>query len=534
MISRGSEYSGDHWLWREASLATDVASFLARAGAKLLDDLDASALHVRVIDVKPGSEEERGGGDDRGGDGGSRESCVDTLAAVRRGAVGVTQPNRGRYELSAAAAQRITSWLQAGLAVHSNERSGAGVTRDLLRGLDQDEVGWWMIPLAANSEALGVLLIAAKASVRERRLAAVSEPIAAVLATERSRRELRQAREAAEADKAAALARLHLRDMGEAIVGADSGLRGVMRQVEQVANTSAPVLILGETGSGKEVVARAIHERSARAQGPILRVNCGAIPPELVDSELFGHERGSFTGAAQQRSGWFERADGGTLFLDEIGELPLAAQVRLLRVVQDGMFERVGGTRSLKVDVRLVAATHRDLGAMVRARQFREDLWYRINVFVIRLPSLRERLDDIGALADHFAQLAARRFGVASLRVTPADLTLLKSYAWPGNVRELSAVIDRAAILGEGRRLDVERALGVRIEPAGPSEPAPMSDEEFPTLDAAMRLHIERALMRCHGRIEGPSGAARLLGLHPNTLRSKMNKLGVLWSQFRA
>ncbi len=516
MISRGAETSGDHWLWREASLATDVATFLARTGSKVLDDLDSNALHVRVIDVRSPDEGERDG---------ENEMYVDTIAAVRRGVVGVTQPSRGRHEVSAAAAQRIASWIDAGLAVHTSERSGSAVTRDLLRGLEMDEVGWWLIPLAANSEALGVLLISARASVRERRLAAVSEPIAAVLATERSRRELQQLRQAAEADKA------RLRDLGEAIVGADTGLRGVMRQVEQVARTSTPVLILGETGSGKEVVARAIHERSTHAQGPIHRVNCGAIPSELVDSELFGHERGSFTGAAQQRSGWFERADGGTLFLDEIGELPLAAQVRLLRVVQDGMFERVGGTRSLKVDVRLVAATHRDLGAMVRAGQFREDLWYRINVFTIRLPPLRERLDDIGPLADHFALLAARRFGVGGLRVTPSDLALLKGYAWPGNVRELSAVIERAAILGEGRRLDVERALGVRIEQNAPA--APPGDDEFPTLDAAMRSHIERALMRCQGRIEGPGGAARLLGLHPNTLRSKMTKLGVDWLQYR-
>ncbi len=530
MISRGSDYSGDHWLWREASLATDLASFLGSAGARLLNDLDANALHVRVIDARPAGDDERPA-DEHAGDAAPRE--LQTIAAIRRGVVGVTQPGRGRHEISGAAAQRIKSWIEAGLAVHANERGGSGVTRELLRGLEMDEVGWWLIPLAANSEALGVLLIAARASVRERRLAAVSEPIAAVLATERSRRALRQQREAAEADKAAALERLQMRDVGEAIVGADSGLRGVMQQVEQVARTGAPVLILGETGSGKEVVARAIHERSQRAQGPILRVNCGAIPSELVDSELFGHERGSFTGAAQQRGGWFERADGGTLFLDEIGELPLAAQVRLLRVVQDGMFERVGGTRALKVDVRIVAATHRDLGAMVRAGQFREDLWYRINVFVIRLPPLRERLDDMGALADHFAQLAGRRFGATALRVTAADLSLLKAYAWPGNVRELSAVIERAAILGEGKRLDVERALGVRIEAPAPSAPAG-DDAEFPTLDDAMRMHIERALARCGGRIEGPGGAARLLGLHPNTLRSKMNKLGVRWSQYRA
>jgi transcriptional regulator with GAF, ATPase, and Fis domain len=242
MISRGSDYSGDHWLWREASLATEIASFLGSTGARLLNDLDASALQVRVIETRTAGDSERPG-DEHAGEATARE--LHTIAAVRRGVVGVTQPGRGRHELSAAAAQRIKSWIEAGLAVHTNERGGSGVTRDILRGLDMDEVGWWLIPLAANSEALGVLLIAARASVRERRLAAVSEPIAAVLATERSRRELRQLREAAEADKVAALSRLHMRDLGEAIVGANAGLRGVMQQVEQVARTPAPVLIRG-------------------------------------------------------------------------------------------------------------------------------------------------------------------------------------------------------------------------------------------------------------------------------------------------
>ena len=300
-----------------------------------------------------------------------------------------------------------------------------------------------------------------------------------------------------------------------------------MRSVEQVAPTGAPVLLFGETGSGKEVVARAIHERSPRVGGPVLRVNCGAISPELVDSELFGHERGSFTGAAMQRRGWFERADGGTLFLDEIGELPQAAQVRLLRVLQDGVFERVGGSRPLKVDVRVIAATHRDLEAMVRTGQFREDLWYRINVFTIRLPPLRERQADIGTLAEHFTARAARRFGFTALHVTAADVAMLEGYDWPGNVRELSAVIERAAILGEGRRLDIARALGVRRD-----EPSDRG-REFPTLDEAIRAHVERALRECQGRIEGAAGAAKLLGVHPNTLRSKMQRLGVRWEQFR-
>jgi transcriptional regulator with GAF, ATPase, and Fis domain len=314
----------------------------------------------------------------------------------------------------------------------------------------------------------------------------------------------------------------------DAVIGADAGLRDVMRHVEQVAPTDAPVLLLGETGSGKEVVARSIHKRSARAAGPILRVNCGAIAPELIDSELFGHERGSFTGAAAQRRGWFERGDGGTLFLDEIGELPLAAQVRLLRVLQDGTFERVGGGEELHTNVRVIAATHRDLGAMVRAGRFREDLWYRINVYAIRLPPLRQRRADIAALSAHFADRAGRRLGSQQLAVRGEDLSLLQAYDWPGNVRELAAVIDRAAILGGGVRLEIRRALGS-------DEPPPVRDQvdAFPTLDDAIREHIERALVRTRGKIEGAGGAAKLLGLHANTLRSRMEKLGVEWERFR-
>jgi transcriptional regulator with GAF, ATPase, and Fis domain len=305
------------------------------------------------------------------------------------------------------------------------------------------------------------------------------------------------------------------------LVGAETGLRDVALQIGQVAPTDAPVLLLGETGSGKDVVARAIHARSSRAAGPILRVNCGAIAPGLVDSELFGHERGSFTGAAQQRRGWFERADGGTLFLDEIGELPLAAQVRLLRVLQDGSFERVGGSEPLRVSVRVIAATHRDLAALVRAAAFRDDLYYRIHVFAIRLPPLRERRADIPELALHFAVRLR-------LTVTPGDAALLQSYDWPGNVRELAAVIERAAILGGGVRLDVARALGL----TGSIAPAHHPDT-FPTLDDAMRDHIERALVRTRGKIEGDGGAAQLLGIHANTLRSRMHKLGVQWERFR-
>jgi transcriptional regulator with GAF, ATPase, and Fis domain len=271
-----------------------------------------------------------------------------------------------------------------------------------------------------------------------------------------------------------------------------------------------------------------------------LRVNCGAIPPDLIDSELFGHEKGSFTGATGTRRGWFERADKGTLFLDEIGELPLAAQVRLLRVVQEGTFERVGGERVVKVDVRIVAATHRDLTTMVQHGTFREDLWYRLAVFPIVLPPLREHPEDIAALAEHFARRAAVRFGLPLQRPSPQDIALLSQYAWPGNVRELTTVIDRAAILGAGQRLEIAKALGV-IPTVRPTTPALDASPVGPTtatativsLDAAMKHHIETALAATAGRVEGPHGAARLLGINPHTLRGRMRKLGIVWEQFR-
>ena len=370
---------------------------------------------------------------------------------------------------------------------------------------------------------------------------ALLEPLAVALESDHRIRELTALREAAEADKRSLLARLGRLDITDSVVGADTGLKEVMEQVQLVAPSDTPVLILGETGSGKEVVARAIHNQSRRASGPFLRINCGAIAPDLVDSELFGHEKGSFTGAVADRKGWFERADCGTLFLDECGELPLPAQVRLLRVLQDGTFQRVGGERPLHVDVRVIAATHRDLPAMVASGQFREDLWYRIAVFPVRLPPLRERLADIPALAAHFALRAAKRLGLNALNPSADDLQQLIAYSWPGNVRELSAVIERAAILGEGKRLDVARALGaaaahLQPAPASPEIPSAIAtrpravapfDPSFPSLDTAMARHIEAALARTRGRIEGPDGAAAILKINPHTLRSRIRKLGI-------
>jgi DNA-binding NtrC family response regulator len=333
------------------------------------------------------------------------------------------------------------------------------------------------------------------------------------------------------------LSRLGRKEFGESIVGAEAGLAPVMERVGLVAPLDVPVLVLGETGSGKEVVARAIHTRSRRASGPFLRVNCGAIPPGLIDSELFGHERGSFTGATAERRGWFERADRGTLFLDEIGELPLDAQVRLLRIVQDHTLERLGGHRPITVDVRIVAATHRDLRALIAEGRFREDLWYRIAVFPIALPPLRDRIEDVPALANHFAMRAATRFGAPPRLPSREDLELLVAYPWPGNVRELIAVIERAVILGNGAKLDVATALGVAPGPAPtPAQAARAevsADERFATLDQAIARHIEAALARTRGKIEGRGGAAELLGINPHTLRARMRKLRVDWRSFR-
>src|SRR5262245_53647397 len=246
----------------------------------------------------------------------------------------------------------------------------------------------------------------------------------------------------------------------ERLIGGETGLAAVIGRAQMVARSSAPVLLFGETGTGKEIIARAIHEHSSFRSGPFRRVNCGAIAPELIDSELFGHEPGAFTGAVSRRKGWFEQADGGTLFLDEVGELAPAAQVRLLRVVQDGEVVRVGGERPIRVSVRIVAATHRDLPALVEAQTFREDLYYRLAVFPIVIPPLRDRPTDIRAFAEYFAERAANKFGLRPVPVTDDDVRMLAGYRWPGNVREMAAVMDRAVLIGQGRTLNVSAALG--------------------------------------------------------------------------
>jgi transcriptional regulator with GAF, ATPase, and Fis domain len=307
----------------------------------------------------------------------------------------------------------------------------------------------------------------------------------------------------------------------EGIVGASKALRSTQRLIEQVAGTESTVLLLGETGTGKELIARAIHAMSPRAARAIIKVNCGAISPSLVESELFGHERGAFTGAAKRRLGRFELADGGTLFLDEVGELPLDAQVKLLRVLQEQEFERVGGDRTVTVDVRLIAATNRDLEEEVRQGRFRADLFYRLNVFPVRVPPLRERAGDLPLLARHFVEQFGRKMAKPLRDVSSGSLERLQRYAWPGNVRELQNVLERACVLADSSIVDVGE-----IQPGRPLSPEG-SDDALLTMEEMERRHIRRALEATGGRIQGAAGAATLLGLHPNTLRSRMEKLGV-------
>jgi len=392
-------------------------------------------------------------------------------------------------------------------------------------------------PLHSGDTATGAVLLVAVPkkhfSQADQKLAAtLLDAFGAALDNHIRLKEMARLKDAAEADRQSLLARLGRDALEDQIIGSSHGLKPVLQRVDMVASSDASVLILGETGAGKEVVARAIHTRSARAAGPFIRVNCGAISPELIDSELFGHEKGSFTGAVGQRRGWFERADGGTLFLDEVAELPASAQVRLLRVLQDGRFHRVGGEKEIEVDVRIVAATHRDMAAMVQHRQFREDLWYRIAVFPIILPALRERQDDIPELALHFARRASRRLGLPPCEPSPADVALLKSYPWPGNVREMSSVLERAAILGQGERLAIAAALGLDTG-AVRAPAATAAASGVVSLDEAVRAHIQAALAQTRGRVSGEHGAALLLKVNANTLRAKMRKLKIKPKEFK-
>src|SRR5690242_19044221 len=315
--------------------------------------------------------------------------------------------------------------------------------------------------------------------------------------------------------------------MFEEIVGSSPALQRVLTQVAKVAQTDSTVLILGETGTGKELVARAIHKRSRRASGAFIRVNCAAIPPSLIASELFGHEKGAFTGALQRRLGRFEAADGGTIFLDEVGELPQEAQVALLRVLQEREIERVGSSQPIAVDVRVLAATNRDLEAAVARGTFREDLFYRLNVFPIRLPPLRERAEDIPILVEYLVDRFAKQTGKVIRNIEKPTMQRLTAYDWPGNVRELQNVIERAVVLSEGETFVIEESWLAR-KPRTPSNGTALT-----TLADGEKALIEAALQETHGRVAGPRGAAAKLGIPRQTLEWKIRNLQIDKLAFR-
>ena len=312
---------------------------------------------------------------------------------------------------------------------------------------------------------------------------------------------------------------------GDDIVGAKFGLKHVMHQAQQVAPLDSPVLLLGETGTGKDVIANTIHYASSRSKGPFVSVNCGAIPDTLIDSELFGHEKGAFTGALAQKRGRFERANKGTIFLDEIGELPLQAQVRLLRVLQTNEIERVGGVKIIPLDIRVIAATNRNLEEMVARQTFREDLWFRLNVFPIWLLPLRERRMDIPALVQHFINLKSKELKLPNIPILqPGAIEPLMTYHWPGNVRELQNVIERALILNPSGPLTFDH---LTVGNSAKRSQSSSQEVQPDNLDEMIGRHIRRVLVKTEGKVNGPEGAAALLGVNPSTLRNRMKKLGI-------
>ena len=386
------------------------------------------------------------------------------------------------------------------------------------------------VSLRIQNEVIGGLVLSAEGYDRYTEqhaalLELVKEPIALAMSNAWRFQEMARLKDLLVEDNRALATDLE-RVSGTQVIGADTGLSQVMEMIQSVAPMSNPVLLLGETGTGKEVIANAIQLLSLRHNGPMVRVQCGAIPETLLDSELFGHEKGAFTGAIERKRGRFERANGGTIFLDEIGELTPDAQVKLLRVLQEKQFERVGGNQTLTADVRVIVATHRDLAQMVREGRFREDLWYRLNVFPIQIPPLRFRRQDIPLLIRYFVERKAREMNLEKIpKISPENIERLKAYDWPGNVRELQNVIERSLILSRGGILSFP-TLGTSTRPQTSARMFAQSSKSK-TLNEVTAEHIRQTLAETGGRIAGPGGAARILAIHPSTLRSRMGKLGI-------
>ncbi len=406
--------------------------------------------------------------------------------------------------------------------------------RIITRELNLGEYSFIALRLHIEVERLGVIDLFAKGvdcftETHLKLFSLLKEPFAIAMANALKHQELLRLQEQLIADNRYLNSELFSRS-GDEVVGADHGLHGVFKKVDQVAYLKNTVLILGETGVGKEVIANAIHRLSPRRDKPFIKVNCGAIPESLIDSELFGHEKGAFTGAVSQKKGRFERAHRGTIFLDEIGELPPWAQIRLLRVLQTQEIERVGGSPAIQLDIRVIVATHRNLKNMVEAGTFREDLWFRINAFPIVIPPLRNRRSDIPLLVNHFLEKKSREMGIHKIpEIAPEDLAQLIEWDWPGNVRELENTVERALIQ---HRQGPLHFLDAAIENDGHELYVPLKRKsKGATLDHVVKRYIEKVLSMTQGKINGPDGAAAILGIHPNTLRNRMKKLDIIYGR---
>jgi formate hydrogenlyase transcriptional activator len=415
------------------------------------------------------------------------------------------------------------------------EQQSAGEKRLVTEGIQS----YCVVPLVAMGKSIGTFAVWSETQNRYTEedaelLREVANQIALAVANMKSYEEIASLKARLEKENVYLQEEIRTEHNFEEIVGDSPALLALLRRVDQVAPTDSSVLIYGETGTGKELIARAIHDRSNRKNRPLVKVNCSAISAGLVESELFGHAKGAFTGAFERRIGRFELADGGTIFLDEVGELPLDTQVKLLRVLQEREFEPVGSNRSVHVDVRIICATNRKLEECISAGTFRSDLYYRLNVFPLEVPPLRERPSDIEQLAKFFISRYSRNLGKRITGISEAATQTLLSYSWPGNIRELQNVIERALIVATGPILDLEHGLtsipasSVPEQPLELDEVIPNADESsLKTLQEVEREHILAVLQQTHGVIEGSNGAAKTLGMHPNTLRHRMEKLGI-------
>ena len=388
-------------------------------------------------------------------------------------------------------------------------------------------------PLVHRDKVLGVLAVFSRATISEEDfewLRTIADHAAAALANAKAWEEIESLRQRLELENDYLQQQVREEHAFGEIVGRSPELRKVTQQIELVAPTDSTVLITGESGTGKELVAREIHRRSSRSERPLIKVNCAAIPRELYDSEFFGHTKGSFTGAVRDRIGRFELADGGTLFLDEIGEIPLDLQSKLLRVLQEGELERVGEEQTRHVDVRIIAATNRDLKSESESNRFRSDLYFRLSVFPIELPPLAQRTEDIPLLAQHLLAVLAQRVGKEPPRLTKANLKVLQGYSWPGNIRELQHVLERALITARGERLHFDAIKSSQPVETDETVSNPEEAESILTEHQLRRLeadNIRRALRQTRNRVSGPDGAAELLGVKPTTLASRIKKLGI-------